>query len=67
MVRGSISYFIVSNFSQARRPKPTVHAEANNIQFWLTHHPLFVLFYTKITPILAWHKANDFRIRTNST
>ena len=33
--------------------RPILTAEANKRQYWLTDHPLFVIFYTKITLIMG--------------
>ena len=49
MVRRPILYFI----DQSHRPRSILPAEANKIQFWSTQHPLFVIFFTKITPFLG--------------
>ena len=55
MVRRPILPFIgwSSNIGQGRRPTPILTAEANKRQYWLTDHPLFVIFYIKITPIMG--------------
>ena len=42
-----------SNIGRGRRPRPILTAEANKRQYWLTDHPLFVIFYTKITLIMG--------------
>ena len=47
MVRRPMLYFI------GRRRRPILPAEANKIQNWSTQHPLFVIFFTKITPSLG--------------
>ena len=41
------------NNGRGRRPRPILTAEANKRQYWLTDHPLFVIFYTKITLIMS--------------
>ena len=55
MVRKPILYFIggSSNIGRGRRPRPILPAEANKIQYWSIQHPLFVIFFTKITPFLG--------------
>ena len=55
MVKLPILSFIgqSSNIGRGRRPRPILTAEANRRQHWLTDHPLFVIFYTKIILIMG--------------
>ena len=55
MVRRPTLSFIgrSSNIGRGRRPRPILTAEANKRQYWLTDHPLFVIFCTKIAPIMG--------------
>ena len=53
MVRRPLLYFIGRSSNNGRRPSPILPAEAKKIQYWSNQHPLFVIFFTKITPFLG--------------
>ena len=44
---------ILSFFGRSSNIGRSLTAEANKRQYWLTDHPLFVIFYAKITLIMG--------------